>query len=112
METTAKPKSNRAFGIGLAIVGLLFVGINIYLIEFQNQYFPKLICIGLIVFSLGLGLTIFPGGYVNLIEEKANFWKLKWKRSTVLDKIMWLLFIIGGVALCFLFFDYYNLSLV
>ena len=112
MEPLIKTKSNRVVGIGLVIVGLAFVGINIYLIEFNNLYYPKLLCVGLVAFGFGLGFTLFPGGEVNIKEEKSNFWKLKWKRSTVLDKLMWLLFSLIGGALCFLFFEYYNLSLV
>ena len=112
MEPLIKTKSNRVIGIGLAIVGLLFVGINIYLIEYQNQYFPKLLCVGSVAFSLGIGLTIFPGGYVDMSVEKSDYWKLKWKRTALAHKLMWLLFSLAGGALCYFFFNYYGLSLV
>lgn len=104
-------KKNRGIGLGLILAGAMLVLVNYLLMTYENKYAPKLLMAGIVVLVLGFGYTLFPGAAVDTSNKK-EFWKLKMKATPLPIKLIWLLFLIGGVVLTFVVFDYYHLSLI
>ena len=102
--------SSRAVGLGLVAAGLLFVGINIFTLTYQAYYLPKLLSVGIVCGFFGLGFSIFPGGAVDITNSQ-HYFREKWKSSSVLDRTMWVLFTLAGIAVAILTFVYFDLEL-
>lgn len=89
--------SKYAFGIGLLFTGICFVAINYFSINYSNYYFPKLFISGIVITFMGLGFLLFPGTQ-NDPSEPNKFLKNLWSKSSLTDKIMWILFTAAGGA--------------
>ncbi|PKP00928.1 MAG: hypothetical protein CVU11_16730 [Bacteroidetes bacterium HGW-Bacteroidetes-6] len=105
-----KTFKNRSVGIGLMIAGTPMVAINWYLIQYQNQYYPKLLMAGIIVFFIGLGFTLFPGTKIE-IDGKQNYLKTLMKETPLYVKLIWTLFLMVGVVAAILFFSIFKLKI-
>lgn len=83
-------KSNYGVGLGLTIVGVLLVGTNLITINYYSFYLPKLYMLGAIAGCIGIGFLIFPGYHAD-VNDRQNFWKDKWTKSSILARIVWIL---------------------
>lgn len=98
-------------GLGLSIAGILFVLINLYTINFHYFFLPKLLMGGITCFFTGIGFILFPGAGMNEGSSRTML-KDMWKESRILDRIMWITFLLAGVAAAIFIMDYYNLRIV
>ena len=106
-----KAPKKYGLGIGLLIVGVLFVAGNWYLFNYQNYYFPKLLISGIVILFIGLGFTLFPGAHSNEVDSR-QFFKYKFKNTPWVVKLIWLGFLAMGVVAVFLVIDHYHLKVV
>jgi hypothetical protein len=106
-----KAPAKYGLGIGLLLVGIVFVAINWYLFHYQNQYMPKLLVSGTVIFFLGLGFTIFPGAEIDETNSR-SYLKNKLKETSWLIKLIWILFLLAGVLATVMIMDHYHLNLV
>jgi len=103
-------QSNRGVGIGLLIVGLIFICINLYTITYEYFWLPKLLLVGIVVTTLGLALTIFPGANVP-IENNKQFFKQKFSQTSWRDKLIWIFSILAGSTIAIWVIVYYDLPM-
>ena len=108
-EKMQKAPKKYGLGIGLLIVGVVFVAINWYLYHYQNQYMPKLLISGIVIFFLGVGFTIFPGTYSEEIDSK-NHLRYLWEDTPLKIKLIWLLFLMAGIVAAVMIMDHYHLK--
>ena len=106
-----KKERNRALGIGLLIVGILFIGINWYTISYEYFWLPKLLITGIVVTPMGLALTLVPGPRVSM-DDSVKFFGLKWRAASWLERIIWILSILIGGVLAIWVINYYDLPLI
>jgi len=92
-----QPKTTRALPIGLLITGILFMGINFFLIYISDYWLPKLMITGIILSFLGLGMTLFPPADIHVIEKKKAVIETI-KHSKKLHVAVWILSLLGGIA--------------
>lgn len=105
-----KAPAKYGLGIGLLLVGIVFVAINWYLFHYQNQYMPKLLISGIVIFFLGLGFTIFPFAQFEEIDTK-TYLKHSLKEAPLLIKLIWLCFLALGVVAAIMVMNYYHLKI-
>jgi hypothetical protein len=103
--------SKYAVGVGMLILGIVFVAINYFTIQYESMYLPKLLLAGCIITFMGLGLIIFPGPAVDP-SDSSGYWKRLWRESKVLNRSMWVIFTLAGVAVGIWIFVELDLSLV
>jgi hypothetical protein len=103
--------SKYAVGIGMLILGIVFVAINYFTITYEQMYLPKLLLAGCIIGFMGLGLILFPGPATDL-KDSSGYWKKLWKESPVLNRVMWIVFTLAGVAVGLWTFSHFGLSFV
>ncbi len=107
----AKAPKKYGLGIGLLVVGIIFVAANWYLYQYQNYYFPKFLIVGIITFFLGIAFTLFPGAHAGELDSW-QYLKYKFKNTPVLIKLIWLAFLALSVVAVFLVIDHYHLKIV
>ena len=103
--------SKYALGIGLLILGIAFVAINYFTLTYEQMYLPKLLLAGCITTCMGLGFILFPGPAIDP-KDSSGYWKKLWKESPVLNRIVWIIFTLAGVAVGLWLFSYFGLSLI
>jgi hypothetical protein len=91
-------KKGRPLGITLLVVGILFIGVNYFLIYNATFFFPKMILIGFPTSMLGLAMILFQGGDFSA-EIKVPKPKEMFKNAPLLHKLMWILFTLVGLII-------------
>ena len=128
-EMEKKELTARGLGIGLLIAGVLFIGINTYLIIGQGYYMIKLTLGGFVLLGMGAGMVLFPGPVIAVEDKdqykvdlnapvkttkperlKGSFGAL-WKSLRILDKLMWVVFTAIGLLIAYFYFGYFGLTL-
>lgn len=90
-------KTDKKFGLGFLIVGLVLILINYLSISFTDYFYPKMLIVGLSVSMFGIAMVLFPGG--DIPENTPNGQKINvmFKGAPLLSKIMWVAFAAAGV---------------
>lgn len=88
-------------GLICLLIGVVAIGFNLFMIETSGKYFVKLTALGFILFYVGLGMLLAPGKMEveDDLTEKNNA-KILFKKSSLLTKVIWIVYAIAGIAAC------------
>ncbi|MFT4601958.1 MAG: hypothetical protein ACI857_002144 [Arenicella sp.] len=106
----AEVKTTRAIGIGLLIIGVVFLIINWISLSTGNVWFPKILLGGIVMSCLGLAMIIFPAHDANGYDK--DYFSQVMGNTPVLNVIMWAVSIVLSIFAIMWVFDYYDLSMM
>lgn len=78
------------YGLILLIFGLVIVGINVIMIYTSNEYFPKLLTVGIAISLFAPIFFVFPGGSLDKMPETKDMGKTLVKNAPAFHKVIWI----------------------
>ena len=97
-DSNLKPKKiGYQYGLVFLVFGLAMIGVNAIMLYLGNNYFPKLLAIGIALSILSLVFFIFPGGVSSNKMVGKDINKELWNNAPRLHKIMWIIWAIVSV---------------
>jgi hypothetical protein len=102
-NSKTKPvKIGYRYGFILLGFGLVMVGINVAMLYFSRNYYPKVLTIGMAISFLSFIFFIFPGGTVAEMPPAREMNREFWSNAPLLHKIIWIVWGIISIAVAFI----------
>jgi len=91
----------RKYGLVFMVLGIILCAVNFFMLFNSGRYFPKLLITGFALTFFGISMLIVPG--VPPADSVSDNDKMKvwFKQSPLLNKIVWIVFGLGGIGLGF-----------